>query len=402
MTEQVREQAGWRRGKTPIISKYIDDHNKIFTEIAGRGFLTLPGYAYDAENKVELMTKMNLSELNYKLLSETIEREIKQSGLDYGFAYKNAVIVWETEKQTLLADWGAELAGIKQDMAASEEILNLLAIEVAKRAVTLLEAKTAIEEEMEGYKLELVNLDGTVSPYEVQLANAKLLTAQRKLLIIPILQEIITKEYELLVQEGLKVDAYTEYMAAEQAIAVKKQTLAPHINQLAAKVEQYADKITTVQIPIEGQIADEKVTQAGVAVEKAGYQVDEVTTNIEIAEKGIDLDTAKRDLEVTKFDNSQEIADAEIDLNRDFNAEETAQFNTLLQDERQTQANIRDNKISTHTTGNKTKTTSAIAVGSGTRSTNWAINLSEIDQINGVANAEAATKITAALTHLIG
>lgn len=402
MTDQLREQAGWRRGKTPVISKYIDEHSKIFSEIAGRGFLALPGYAYDAENRIELVSKINLSELNYKILSETIEREMKQAGIDYNLAYKNAVIVWEMDKQALLAAWDAELAGIKQDMSAKEEVLNLLAIEVSKRAITLLESKTAIEEAMEVYRRELVELDGTLSPYEVELANAKLLTAQRKLLILPVLQGIIVKERELLIKEGLKTTAYTTYMAKEQEVAAKKQTLAPFINELASKIDQYTDKIETIQIPLENQISDEKVTQAEIAVEKASYQIDEVITEIEVTEKYIDLDEAKRDLAVVKFNNAQEIDSTEIELNRNFHTEEVSQFNNLIQDERQTQTDVREDKVSTHEKQSDTKVQSATTLATASRETDSQINAAEIDQIQRVATAEAATKITAALNHLLG
>jgi len=87
-----REQALWRRGITPIVSKYQEEHKKVMSEIAGRGFSALPGYAYDIENSIELNTKINLSELNFKILSDTTEREIKQAGIDYYSDYKTALM----------------------------------------------------------------------------------------------------------------------------------------------------------------------------------------------------------------------------------------------------------------------------------------------------------------------
>uniref|UniRef100_A0A6M3KMV5 Uncharacterized protein n=1 Tax=viral metagenome TaxID=1070528 RepID=A0A6M3KMV5_9ZZZZ len=402
MSESLREHAGWRRGKTPVLAKYLDDHGKLFSTIAGRGFLALPGYAYAIENDLELTAKMGLSELNYKILSETIEREMKQIGIDYGLAYKNAVIVWETLKQELLAAWDAELALIRQGMAAKEETLNIYAIEVSKRAIALLEAKTTLEEQAEVYRKAIVELDSSVYQYDIQLANAKLATAQRRLLIIPILEEILLKEQELLVSEGEKAGFYTTYMEAEEEVAIKKQTLIPVINEYAAKVDEYSRKIINVQIPIEGQIADEKVTQAGIAVEKAGYQVAETTTEIEITEKGIDLDAAKRDLEVTQFDNSQEIASTEIDLNRDFQTDEMSQFTSLLQSERMTQAILVDNKRTVHLKDNLTKVASATRIQGATRNADTGINAAEIRQMEGEASAKAATALTATLQHLIG
>jgi len=91
---QTREEAHWRSGKSEIIGKYRQDHEKLFSVVAARGFTTLPGFAYDTENRLELAAKLNLSELNLKIITETVEREIKQTGLDYDIAYRAAAIAW--------------------------------------------------------------------------------------------------------------------------------------------------------------------------------------------------------------------------------------------------------------------------------------------------------------------
>ena len=264
MSEILREQAQWRIGKTPIIGKYIGEHKKLFDEIAGRGFLNLPGYAYDLENELELRLKLGLSEINYKILSETIERELKQQGIDYNLQHRNAAMAWEVEKQALMAAWDAELAGIKQGMAMEEEILNRLAQEIATRQIYLIEAKTEIDLEMEGYRLTLAQLDGQTAPYEVQLANAKVLTAQKKLEVIPILQEIISKEQELLVLEQGKAIEYTALMNVERQIAIKQEEVIPTLQTIISKEQELlaleagkAAEYTTL-VGVEGQIADKQ------------------------------------------------------------------------------------------------------------------------------------------------
>jgi len=402
MSEPLREQAQWRKGKSPIIAKFAEDHQKLMSVIAGRGFTVLPGFAYELENGLELTAKTGLSELNQKILAETIERELKQAGIDYNLAYKNAAMTWEIEKQALLAAWDAEFAILKQNQAAEEEILNQLAIEVSKRAITLLEAKTAIEEDMEALRKTLAELDGTVAPYEVQLAQAKLLTAQKKVELIPILQAIITKEEELLVIEGQKVDAYTDYMTAEQELAVKKETLAPFVNELAARVETYAKKITDVQIPTEEQIADEKVKQSEAAVTKAGYQVQELTTEIETETKKLELMEGKRDLQEKQFDNEQALVEAEIDLTRTLHNDADAQFDELLQDERAASDYILDKKAEVHTEERNMRVTSNDTITDAQISANSQINAAEIDEKKRKAVIDAAANITAQLTHLIG
>lgn len=402
MSENLREQAGWRKGKTPIIQKYIDDHAKVMVEIAGRGFLFLPGYAYDAVNSLELTAKTGLSELNFKILEETITRELKQLGLDYGLAFKNAAITWEIEKQDLMSAWGAEYAGIKQGEASEEEVLNLLAIEVGKRSIILLEGKTAIEIEAEGYRNTLASLDGTVSPYEVQLANAKLLTAQKKLEIIPVIQEIIVKEQELLAIEQTKAAAYTDYIAAEQEVSEKKETLTPVINELATKADEYARLISSDQIPKERLIAEEKIAQARIAVEKAGLRVQELTVEIGAETKGIELADAKRGVEIARFGNEQEILSTEKSLTDALHNKGAEVFDAIIEDERVTAAELRGDKQTVHTAQKGTRLESVTTITTNDIRADGQITDNQAWKMRTVAAAEAVAKITASLKHIIG
>ena len=401
MSNSLREQAAWRSGKVPIISKYAEEHAALMSAIAGRGFLNLPGYAYSAENRLEFATKLNLSELNFKILSETVERELKQSGIDYDMAHKTALMAWEIEKQSLMDDWAAELAGIKQDMAEKEEVLDLLAIEVSRRAITLSEAKVALELSMEAYKKTLAELDGSVAPYETQLAAAKLLTAQKKLEIIPVVEEILTKEQELLVIEQGKAEAFTDYMTAESALSAKKGTLTPFINQLATKSETLAIKIASDQIPTEQAIADEKALQAAEIVAKSGHQIDELEADIETETKRIELMEAKRTLEETQFGYEQDIVSHEIQLTADHQQAVLADSEQAIASERSAHTNIIDGKKTVETIKNTTKLTSVNTMTQAEKDASRDITNHQISEVEGVANANAAAKLTAALTHLI-
>ena len=398
----VREQAEFAHGKSPIIAKYVDEHHKLFSEIAGRGFLALPGYAYSAENGIEFIAKSKLSELNFKILSDTIEHELKQTGIDYGVAYKNALMAWELEKQVLMNSWEVELASIKQGMASDEETLNLLAIEVSKRANVLLAAKTAIDVAMEADRKTITELDATIAPYEVQLANARLLTAQKKLELFPIIETIVVKEQELLVIEQGKAAEYTLYMAAENELMIKKQTLTPFINTLAAKSEQYAADITNIQIPIETVIADEKVTQAGLTVQKMDYEVQRITAETTNEGKKIELMGKERALKIIRFNNEQTLATRDYSLTDIYHDTDMNDFNILLQEGKTSAENIIDDSKEADTTVNTTKLTSATKMGNATEAMQDDIASAEINKIEKEATANSAIAITAKLTHIIG
>lgn len=402
MSNIPREQAQFRKAKTPIIAKYQDDHAQLMSAIAGRGFTRMPGYAYDAENRLELSTKMGLSELSFKILSDTIERELKQSGRDYDLSYKNALIAWEIEKQSLMSAWDAELMALKQGQAEAEGTLDLLAVEVSKRAITLMEAKTVLELEMEAYKKTLAEMEGDTAVYEVQLANAKVLTAQKKLELIPIIEEILTKEQELLVLEQSKAAEYTEYMAAENEVLLKKQTLTPFINELGTKVEELATRITTDQIPKEELIADEKVAQATAAVTKSGYHVEELSAEVQTELKRIELLGDKRTLDDTKFLYDQGILTHEEYLTWLYKNDYRANFNQIIAAERQNAASILSNKETVDATKNTMQLVSAIEKANGQIDASAREASYEVTGKNEVADAQASAKLTAGLKHLIG
>ena len=401
MTDKLREAASWRKQKTPLVREYAKDHGKLLSEIAGRGFLNLPGYAYDMENELELRLKLGLSEINYKILSETIERELKQAGIDFNVEYAEAAMAWELEKQGLLSAWDHELAGIKQGMATEEEVLARLALEVDARQAVLIAAKSAIDLEMEGYRKALADLDAATAPYEVQLANAKLLTAQKKLELLPIIEEIIVKEGELIVLEAGKTDYYRQLIDAEREVAEKKQTLVPGLTKLATAIQRHAALMPT-QIETEKDIAEEKTAQAQAKVKIAQNNVDQITKEIETATKDIEINEAKRDLADKKFDNEQELIAIETDKEIAYQDRLNESFNAVQDDERNTQSKIIANKQTIHSTVNETRKDSAQRITGAQKDAEASSTDADIHRMRGVADAQAAAKITASLTHLIG
>jgi len=401
MSDQLREQASWRKGKTPVIVKYQEEHRKIMSAVAGRGFLSYPGHAYDAENSIELNTKLILSDLNLKILSETIERELKQTGIDYDQSYRSALITWEIEKQTLLNAWEQEYAGIKQDMANKEEYYDRLAIAVSERGAYLITQKTSIQLQAEAYKLELAELDGTTAPYEVQLANAKLITANKKLELIPILQEIIEKEQSLLEKEQEKTDEYTNLMTAEKAVADKKQTLIPTVQELTGKIEERTAKIP-LEIQHEQDMLAEKSQQLEYYGEKVAYEIGAENANIETAEKELDLAEAKRNLSDAQFENNIELIAHELANDQTVQDAVVSNFSDIQANENETQQSLLEKQETLHQTQLDTSTDHQTAIIEGRATSDTYINNQAIRAQNEVADINAVAELTAKLTHLLG
>ena len=217
------------RGKTKIITEFTQNRKELEDTVASRGFSFEPGFLYRIATDLEIETKLKLSDLNYQILQAVVERELKQSRLDYDLAYKNAVITWEAEKQALLIAWTEELAILKKEDAHQEELVKQYAIEVSKRAIDYIEAKEAIALELEEYQKQMAELDGQTAQYEINLANKKILTANKRLELLPYIAQLLEVEWDILDKEKI--------------LANKELVIAAMITQLANKEVTLADKI---------------------------------------------------------------------------------------------------------------------------------------------------------------
>jgi hypothetical protein len=310
-------------------------------------------------------------------------------------------MAWELEKQDLMVAWDAELALIKQGMSEQDDTKARLSIALEARQVILMTAKTAIDLQMEAYKKELAELDRTIAPYEVQLANAKLLTAQKKLELIPIIQTIITKEGELIAIESQKAVANTALMAEEQQVAVKKQQEIPGLAAMANVTTEYANLIPS-EIAIKKQIAAEKVSQEEAKVNIADNDNQRVVFDIATEKLDIQKQEASRTLANTQFDNEQSLLEDEIDKDTTYENDNNASFGKMIADDKATQAKIISDGADINKTKNDTALKSTMTLTEARIAAAGSETNANIDQIQQVATINAAAKITAQLTHLIG
>jgi len=221
--------------KSPIIEQYRRKRRQIASAVAGHGFSYEPGFMYDYQNDLEIDTKLQLADLNYQIFEGAVNRELKQSKSDYDIAYKTAAIEWDIAKSELFADWEQELAAIRQGREFDEEALKVIAIEVSRRGITLIEAKEVIALEVEAIQKQMAELDGTTGEYEIWLAEAKVRTAQKKLEIIPIVQELIGIEQQLVGKEQQLVEKAEDGLGKEQILLNKSQDILAIEQQIASR-----------------------------------------------------------------------------------------------------------------------------------------------------------------------
>lgn len=398
---KAREEAQWRSGKSEIIGKYRQDHEKLFSVVASRGFTKLPGFAADTETRLELAAKLNLSELNLKIITETVEREIKQAGLDYDISYRAAAVAWEIDKHNLMAAWQQEYGTIQTNMANDEEVLDRLMIEVRGRGSYLIEQKTAIELQAEALKQELAGLDGSTATYEVTLANAKLATARKKLDLIPILLQVVSKEEELIESEKDKADEYEQLLAAEQEVADKKRSeLVPAMGALLNASERYAGELPG-QIALEKQISAEKVSQAGIATESAVLRTEIAQIGTDISEEDLEQAELKRDLQEERNKTEKAIGMDVLENVIELTEKESSVNADILADEAATNAYLLSKKRMTDSERNRGELVSSNTITAAETSKMDNIAASDASRISRKAVIDAAKEVSAELKHII-
>lgn len=400
MSDQIREDSKWFREKGAVMREYVKGRTAVLSAVAGRGFLQMPGFLYDIENDLEADAKRKLSDINFAILQETIERELKQAGLTYDLSYRNLLMAWELRKQELMDSWEAELAGIKMDMAGKEAALSRLEIETASRGTILLTAKTEIEMQAESLRSRIAALADDTADYEVTLANQKLLTAQKKLEIIPILEQIVIKEQELLASELGKIPVEQELLTVVQATAAKKEELVPYLAELTTQTEEYGKELDK-QTEIELDIAGQRILDAGISVQKAGIRVEEANARKSIEEKNLELLQARIDTENVRHGVDEDVMDAQLDSQMALNAEEKAADREINDSDRVTNEAVIAGKDVVVVINENTQTTEAddqawIRIHQIAQETDY-----RVEEIETIVDLEKNTKVTAALTHLL-
>lgn len=267
----------FRKEVTPVMNEYREQRRQMMDQTAGRGFIAAPGFLHGAHIRLETATKLKLSEVNYNILAATVDMELKQAGLEYDLQYKYALMNWEVEKQQLYADWEVELAQIKRDMALEEEEVHALAREVARRGILLEESKSAIAIEKEQYRQEIEKLGGETAEHEVALANAKVLTAEKKLEVLPHLERLVEIERDLVEKQWGIVDKNGILLTVnEQILAVERD--------LQEKIGEVVQKSLAV-IGVQREVLEKDRAVLEKDEERAGHERELIDRETEVAEK---------------------------------------------------------------------------------------------------------------------
>lgn len=280
----IAEQNQWFKDKKGILDEFSDSHRALLSVVASRNFLKAPGFLLEASIGLEEVSKNKLSALNYQIVAEAIERELKQIGHDYSQAYKSARIVFALEKQTLLTELQQEFADLDAAQSLSEEEVNRQYVELDLRRIILITTKTAIDLELEGLRQELIDIDRLTFANEILLMEEKVATAELKLTIIPYIEAIIIAQERVLVAEEANIP-YTEDLIDEKGLLIeKKEEVLPFIEDKAEARMRLANKKEEVLPYIEDKI-DSQIELVEKKEEMLPFIEDRANAQIQLANK---------------------------------------------------------------------------------------------------------------------
>lgn len=266
---KAMEDSLWRRGKRPIVAEYLTTQKQVEDVVAGQGFLHRPGFLGAAVTAIERAAKFKLRDLNYQIVKEAIERELAQTGHDYDIAYKESRIAWELEKASLYTALEQEFAASKRNRELDKQELDRLEITVNLRKLVIMAAKTAIDEDMEELRQEMTLVEQSTFSAEDALLAAKLLTAEKKLEVIPYIETVLEKQQ-------LIIDAETANADRKEALIAEKENLNDKRLDLITARELIADAIVDLiaakqslvtkkgsLITARGLVADQEIVNVG-------------------------------------------------------------------------------------------------------------------------------------------
>jgi hypothetical protein len=229
------------RLKEPILGELREKTTELMEVFAERDFPLPPGPLQKGILDLNLLAREGLREANAKVVEAEITEEIRQSEIDNRKAIEAARMVFDADKSALLNALELEMAELETGYDLAEEELKLTALEIDRREILLIEAKTAIDLEKEEIRRELAKTDRLTWDTERLLLFARLETAQEKLKIIPYLSALLAKEREIL--EVLRANAgiEEELIGAQEGLIEAKEDLLPLVSEKANRRSELAD-----------------------------------------------------------------------------------------------------------------------------------------------------------------
>ena len=284
MTEFNRtESARWAIESQKVVGELQGGVDKALSEAAGRGFAGAPG---DTLATILLATqdaKDKLTEANGKIYDDRRGVIFQQEEFDMKLIVQYAKLGMELYRAELLNALEIEQA---QNLALRDQGLAdvaRLSSEVEARQEAIIRGRAEAERQIIGYKVLLALAERETLESEVNLANAQLATATKKLEIIESIYQVLAAEELVLTAERARIVSEEKLLVAKQELAAIRTTMIPYYIEKANAKEDLADAITA-EVP-------DKIALENLGYDRAALKVatGEVDHGVRMAELVVDI-----------------------------------------------------------------------------------------------------------------
>ena len=301
------ENSQWYRKKQQVVHDYRKEIVGFADEIASRGFTLPPGYVSGVANDLEIGAKMKLSELNFELTKEAIDREVRDAEVTYDESYKALMAAWDVDKQNLLDAMQKSIAAAASRKKIELESVRLLALDIAANRTTIVFREATLRSDLESIKQQILEAEQGTDTSERSLLTGKSATITKKLELIPTLEILITAEEDLLTKITDELIPAQEDIVTELAeLITKKEGLTVPLQELYSVKKIYGTTLLNNIGLLEEirKIQKEQATLKGILVEH----------EIDLIEAQLEVETSRRANALQGNSNRQTQMNADIEI----------------------------------------------------------------------------------------
>jgi hypothetical protein len=233
------EHCKWVSKKSPLVSDYSREVQKLTGDSSSRGFAVPPGDTMGKIAEIGEAVKLELSKANGELYGDQAAIMFQIVEFEAKLAVEYAKLEMALYIQDLLNALELEQAEMTENYKRDKAYMDRLAADVEKRKYDILIGKADIESALIDYKMREVEAQALGLDKELELIAAQILTANERLRMIQWLNEIIAKERAIISIEQDRAAILQDIIVIKKAIAVIKEGMLPlYENKSAAKTLQ--------------------------------------------------------------------------------------------------------------------------------------------------------------------
>lgn len=241
----AQSSSAWGSQKSDLARDAAADLRKIADTAGARGFLAIPGTFLEALLDAETDLKLKLAAANLALTKEELQRQLRWTEDGVKTAVAEQRRLWETEKARLLNQFQSWATELRRARALDSETVAREALAIDANRTLLLTLKTEMDKERERLRQQVVAAGSDTFTLERQLQDARAETLEKRLEVIPLIQEIVGVEEGVLAERAGSLLTLEREKAAALADLVRRKTdeLVPLRQQMAEIEQRYAEAV---------------------------------------------------------------------------------------------------------------------------------------------------------------